>query len=399
MQKTGWGKSFVYFIATKLLREAGHGPALLISPLLVRMRNQIAAAERMGGISPDLVAACHSVIDEGRLQRLLGRGFLLSQVVEKWQSRAIWVVSRADADYPRRLKARLRDDAPAVLYGCGERALLESGGLAVVGSRNADEALIEYTLSVGRLAARAGRTVVSGGAKGIDLAAMRGALEAGGTASGVLSDSLERTAMIRENRDLLVEGQLVLISPYDPNAGFHVGQAMQRNKISYALADRALVVNADANKGGSWSGAVEQLEKLKLVPVFVRSTGAPSPGLDGLTTKGALPWPNPDDVASFEALFEESAPVVPTLAEHGSAPNAGGLRWRVSESPAELLFAAAREAILHLLTKAMKEAEVAAALGVSAAQAKVWLVRLVEEGVLEKRKKPVGYVVADSGLL
>jgi ATP-dependent DNA helicase, recQ family len=48
VQKTGWGKSFVYFIAIKLLREAGGGPALLISPLLALMRNQIAAAERMG---------------------------------------------------------------------------------------------------------------------------------------------------------------------------------------------------------------------------------------------------------------------------------------------------------------------------------------------------------------
>jgi ATP-dependent DNA helicase RecQ len=48
VQKTGWGKSFVYFIATKLLREEGSGPALLISPLLALMRNQIAAAERMG---------------------------------------------------------------------------------------------------------------------------------------------------------------------------------------------------------------------------------------------------------------------------------------------------------------------------------------------------------------
>lgn len=48
VQKTGWGKSFVYFIATKLLRDRGNGPALLISPLLALMRNQIAAAERMG---------------------------------------------------------------------------------------------------------------------------------------------------------------------------------------------------------------------------------------------------------------------------------------------------------------------------------------------------------------
>jgi ATP-dependent DNA helicase RecQ len=48
VQKTGWGKSFVYFIATKLLREQGHGPTLLISPLLALMRNQIQAAQRMG---------------------------------------------------------------------------------------------------------------------------------------------------------------------------------------------------------------------------------------------------------------------------------------------------------------------------------------------------------------
>ena len=48
VQKTGWGKSSVYFIAAKLLREQGAGPALLISPLLALMRNQIAAAKRMG---------------------------------------------------------------------------------------------------------------------------------------------------------------------------------------------------------------------------------------------------------------------------------------------------------------------------------------------------------------
>lgn len=48
VQKTGWGKSVLYFIATKLFREAGSGQALLVSPLLALMRKQIAAAERMG---------------------------------------------------------------------------------------------------------------------------------------------------------------------------------------------------------------------------------------------------------------------------------------------------------------------------------------------------------------
>jgi ATP-dependent DNA helicase RecQ len=48
VQKTGWGKSFVYFVATALLRQSGRGPALLISPLLSLMRNQLEAAARMG---------------------------------------------------------------------------------------------------------------------------------------------------------------------------------------------------------------------------------------------------------------------------------------------------------------------------------------------------------------
>ena len=179
----------------------------------------------------------------------MGRGFLLSQAIERWQARAIWVVSRADADYPRRLKTRLKDDAPPILYGCGDAAILDTGGLAVVGSRHVDDALVEYTEGIGRLAARARRTLVSGGARGIDQAAMRGALEAGGKVAGVLADSLERTALNREHRNFLMDGQLVLISPYDPSAGFNVGHAMQRNKLIYALADAALVVNSDYREG------------------------------------------------------------------------------------------------------------------------------------------------------
>lgn len=48
VQRTGWGKSLVYFLATRLLRDRGNGPTLLISPLLALMRNQIAAADRIG---------------------------------------------------------------------------------------------------------------------------------------------------------------------------------------------------------------------------------------------------------------------------------------------------------------------------------------------------------------
>jgi predicted Rossmann fold nucleotide-binding protein DprA/Smf involved in DNA uptake len=406
----------------------------------------------------DLLRECRLVIDESRLQRLLGRGFLLSQAIERWQSRAIWVVSRADTDYPKRLKARLREDAPAMLYGCGDIGLLNTGGLAVVGSRNVNDSLIDYTITVGNLVAAAGKTLSSGGAKGIDQAAMRGALEADGKVIGVLADSLERSVMDRENRNMLVGGQLLLISPYDPCAGFNVGNAMQRNKVIYASADAALVVSADLNKGGTWAGATEQLEKFRIIPVYVRSTGDISEGIKALCKMGAVPWPNPQDASALETVFDRMTPAPADTMRFGlaEAPNSvapvpdeaptmtsgsssvreaareevphpddlregrrnvdtGGAQRKSARepqaesgkiaaspqagvSPAAVLFATVRQVLQPLLTAPMKDAEVAAALEVSQAQAKAWLQRLVEEGTLEKKKKPGGYVSKQSRL-
>lgn len=273
------------------LRDAGRSPADLLT-----------------AGSDALVQDCAPFVNEDRMKRLLARGFLLSQAVERWASRAIWVISRADAAYPRRLKARLGTAAPAVLYGCGDVRLLEGGGLAVVGSRDVNDALITYTEAVGHLAARAKRSIVSGGARGVDQAAMRGAWMNGGTALGILADSLEKAALNPDHHDALREGRLTLISPYDPNASFNVGHAMQRNKLIYALADAALVVNSDVNKGGTWAGAKEQLDKLNFVRVYVRSVGAPSAGLEGLRECGAEPWPEPTTTNDFVAALQRAAP-------------------------------------------------------------------------------------------
>jgi predicted Rossmann fold nucleotide-binding protein DprA/Smf involved in DNA uptake len=254
------------------------------------------------GLSNEL----QTVIDADRFKRLFDRLSQLAKAVEHWQNRDIWVVSQSDEEYPKRLKDRLKESAPALIYGCGDASILDAGGLAVVGSRDVDRWLIEYTEGVGQVAAGAKTTLISGGARGIDQASMRGALEAGGNAVGVLADSLERAAMNREHRDLLADSRLVLISPYDPAAGFNIGHAMQRNKLIYALADAALVVNSDYEKGGTWAGAVEQLEKLHLVPVYVRTDGDTGPGLEALRRKGALLWPNPTTPETLvEALTAE----------------------------------------------------------------------------------------------
>ena len=257
---------------------------------------------RLGADS--LLKECWLDLDSGRLERLLGRGFLLSQAVERWRTRAIWVVSRADAGYPQRLKKRLGEDAPPVLYGCGDASILDSGGLAVVGSRNVDETLIEYTENAGRLTAETHRVVVSGGARGIDQAAMRGAMQAGGTVVGMLADGLEKAAVRREHREALMDRRLALTCPYDPAARFNVGHAMQRNKLIYALADAALVVNSDYRKGGTWAGASEQIERLKFVPVYVRAGGDVGKGLAELQRLGARPWPSPKTARELEEILD-----------------------------------------------------------------------------------------------
>lgn len=250
-------------------------------------------ADLIGSDADELIHLCAQQFGKERLDTLLGRGFLLSQAVERWSARSIWVISRADSIYPKRLKMRLKEDAPPLLYGCGDLALLEKGGLAVVGSRHVDEELISYTEGIGKLAAEAHRTLISGGAKGIDRAAINGSLQSGGEAVAIMSDSLERAAVAHENREPLMDSRLALVSPYDPVAGFNVGNAMQRNKVIYAIADAGLVVTSDFEKGGTWTGAIEQLEKFHFVPVFVRDGNQAGRGNSALIHHGGLPWPNP----------------------------------------------------------------------------------------------------------
>ena len=105
-----------------------------------------------------------------------------------------------------------------------------------------------------------GYGVVSGGAKGIDSIAENEALSCGSTAVAYLSDSLLRkmrsSAVIRPVQD----GTLVLLSVVKPDAGFQAGIAMMRNRYVYAQSSGTVIVRSDFNKGGTWSGAVDNLK-------------------------------------------------------------------------------------------------------------------------------------------
>lgn len=377
----------------RLLHERGSQPADLLSEHDDELRTD-----------------CGQLLGEDRLSALLARGFQLSQALAHWQSRSIWVVSREDDHYPGVLRDRLRAEAPLLLYGCGEPALLEQGGLAIVGSRNVSDALVEYTEAVAELVARARRVVVSGGARGIDQAAMRGATRSGGAVVGVMADSLERAILQRENRDLLMEGQVVLVSPCDPGAGFNVGHAMGRNKQIYALADAALVVSADYQKGGTWTGATEHLKRPGHRPVYVRVTEGPDRALDALKDAGALAWPpvtTPEHVErlltappSRPELVRQAALVPLESSERGvytthltTSPRIEAVadppEFESDDSDAEHV-----EAVRELLSppgSARTGIQIAEGLGISPKQAEPLLRRLVELGLVERLSKPIRY--------
>lgn len=411
-----------YSDLTRFLVQEGFQPSDLLRPQSPALRQ----AEKLFGA--------------GRLTRLVGRGFQLAQALDHWSARSIWVVSRADARYPKRVKSRLKQEAPPVMYGCGDLELVDNGGLAVVGSRDADDEMLSYAQRAGERAASAGRVLISGGAKGVDSAAMDGADALGGIVCNVMAEGLAQAAISRRFRDGLQERRTLLISPYDPSAGFNVGHAIARNKFIFALADVGLVVNSDLERGGTWAGAIEQLRKLHFVPLYVRSSGKRSAGLDALLREGALPWPEPKDGEALEALFadrsndsqatacqrhldfkiaagapsggsdavqdaahqasmfEEPASDPEALEEGKSDPSTATAKSTILEAPSsppvdlkQEMLATFERLIRQLLVAPKKAAQIADELELNQMQTRHWLDRLVTKGVIEKKKSDATY--------
>jgi predicted Rossmann fold nucleotide-binding protein DprA/Smf involved in DNA uptake len=244
-----------------------------------------------------------------RIARLLQRSGSLAIELERLASLGIYGITRADAEYPARFRQRLKESAPPVLFYSGEKALLGQPGIAVVGSRHLDEAGQKCADFVGNACGISGLVLYSGGAKGVDSISMNAALEARGTAVGVLADSLEKAIRAPEYRVPISRGDLCLVTPYSPSAPFSVGAAMGRNRLIYTLADYAIVVASDVEKGGTWAGATEAL-RAKWIPVFVLEHPEMPEGNKMLLQKGAFGFPHP--------IKGESRKLRDSLEEHTS---------------------------------------------------------------------------------
>ena len=283
----------VLLLCGRFGKERNDAPPLTDSEynrLAMWLREQgMRPADLLGGMDEHLPGKSGLPVPESRLQFLLGRGTTMALAVESWANKGLWISSRSDKHYPHRLRSR-KKPAPPVLYGVGDVGLLSEGGLAIVGSRDVDEEALDFCRTVARACARQEMQIVSGGARGIDTEAILAALEAGGSAVGVLPGGLAKAALNGKYRGAIQESRLVLVSPYDPGSDVDVGDAMQRNRHIYALADYGLVVSSSSGEDSTWSGAVEALEHGE--PVFVRSRGQKVPeGNYNLVKKGALSFP------------------------------------------------------------------------------------------------------------
>jgi predicted Rossmann fold nucleotide-binding protein DprA/Smf involved in DNA uptake len=341
----------------------------------------------------------------------LERGVALALAVEKWANQGIWIVSRSDPEYPGRWRERLKHNAPPLLFGVGPKQLLTRGGLAVIGSRQAETKGLEFSRMIGQRCAREDIQVISGGAKGVDQEAMLAALGQGGTVVGILSDNLGRATVSGKYRQAIRDGHLLLLSACVPEAHFQTGNAMARNKLIYGLANWALVVCTETEKGGTWAGAQENL-KHKWAPLLVRAGAEVAAGNHQLIEAGGLSW-DEEEVRQFQGRFQDLLHQAVREKERGA--------WEVGEDLEPEAVAAPQESrdpcgsgtsvvasdaagafweqqVWPTLSGLLRSwgkltvPQLVAELGLEKAQAQAWLKRALEEKKVKKLNKPVRYI-------
>ena len=180
----------------------------------------------------------------------------------------VFVITVQDAAYPSRLREIY--NAPLLLYGKGAMPLFDDeAAVTVVGTRDRTPYGVQVAEELGYELAKQGAVVVSGLAKGIDAAAHRGALRAGGFTAAILGCGVD-VVYPAENRrlyeDILATG--VLLSEYPPGTRPEGWHFPERNRIMSGLSLATVVVEADRDSGAliTARAALEQGRDVFAVP-------------------------------------------------------------------------------------------------------------------------------------
>lgn len=269
----------------------------LIAPLSIPTWSRLAAWLAHNGAGPAALlersgqtVAALSTIDASlplRVDQLLDRRNRAERNVRELEDRGIWIAAVGEHGYPKRWSQLFAFSAPPLVYGDGSRDNIDHPAIGIVGSRDISEQLTGIANDFGASVVLGDYAVVSGGARGADRIGMNGALDVSGTVIGILPDHLQRERLRRPNRDAIDRGKLTMISVVHPDTPFDVGNAMYRNRLIYALSDLTIVISCSEGRGGTWTGATENL-KHRWAPLAVwTGTFAPEPN-HRLVERGAI---------------------------------------------------------------------------------------------------------------
>lgn len=255
--------------------------------------------EEIPGMSADLAAS---------IRHLMADASGATVAADELGRKGIWTLTVVDDGYPQALSDRLGRNAPPVIFGVGNAGLLSGEGIGIVGSRNVRAEGAEVTQQIASAAVEISRTVISGGARGVDQLAMNAAYQAGGSVVGVLADSLQARIRNADILGALDAGSTCLITQQAPSSGFTPASAMGRNKLIYALSIVTVVIATDDATGGTWAGATEALKNSNGVVAVWRGEGE-GPGNAALEQRGGVPLRT---VEGLGALLElESLEIAP----------------------------------------------------------------------------------------
>ncbi|MCR5454010.1 MAG: DNA-processing protein DprA, partial [Bacteroidales bacterium] len=191
-----------------------------------------------------------------------------SFMVEDLLNQGYEIIPITSKEYSPELKLNLKYNAPVVLYIKGNKQILKEKSIAIVGSRNANESSLLFTDNVAKNASSEYKVVVSGFAKGVDKQALDSALKYKGQSIIVLPQGITTFGSgMKKYYKSIIEGDVLVLSTFHPNAPWSVELAMARNSIIYGLASEIYVAQSD-EKGGTWSGVCGGLKKNR--PIYVR---------------------------------------------------------------------------------------------------------------------------------
>jgi DNA processing protein len=226
----------------------------------------------------------------------------------------VTVIHLGHEDYPETLRQRLEDSAPPLLFCKGNTRLLQSPGIAIVGSRNASEKGLALASHFAGELARRGKNVISGYARGVDTAAHLGALKEDGTTSIVLSSGILDFSPRTGFEDVDWKQSVLGISQFHPGERWSARNAMIRNKLVCGLAQAVLVIEAAKEKDerGKMSGTFDAGKTaLQMgIPLFVlspQSLGCSPEGNQQLIDKGGIEVNEQSAVATILGQLPEPA--------------------------------------------------------------------------------------------